>query len=474
VRQHFTRIIGALLVAGALSGGVYQHAQSGGGGGGGSTCATTCFYVRDGASGDGSSWSSACDDFAASCAVSGLTRGATYYVAAGTYASRRFDTPTSGTSRITIKGATVADHGDDAGWSDAYAVGTGGNQAHWTTADVAGQYVQAWDVGGASYFTFDGAVACGTTGGPPCDDPTTYGFTMDQPSPCTSNQFYVEYGYNGGDTAGTMTSDTFAHIATVGCGGDVGRVGFGQFQGNPTVSSLTFSHIYCEEMEACVDYRASLHQYSDLVVEYLYDLNSFSSSSHHGEQINLLDNVDTATVRWSIFTGLSSGALDGGTGTIMANDSSPTTPCANHVYVYGNVFNDQHGGNGVIGSTDACALQDAQVFNNTFANLDAATQWFHTSNGSSTGNVAKDNIVYSSDAGVTGLGTHDFNTYCSDTNVPSETNGSTAACSFVDAAGLDFDLTADTAAWTATGIPAGDGVDMDGVTRTSSRGAFQH
>src|SRR5262245_52847243 len=69
-------------------------------------------YVRSSATGvgNGSDWTNACTDFTGSCAVSNLVRGDTYYVATGTYGSRTFNTPTSGTLTITIKGATAADH----------------------------------------------------------------------------------------------------------------------------------------------------------------------------------------------------------------------------------------------------------------------------------------------------------------------------------------------------------------------------
>src|SRR5262245_4189942 len=72
-------------------------------------------FVRAGASGaaNGSDWTNAYPSLPAT-----LTRGDTYYVAAGTYSGYRFSTPASGTTLITIKKATVADHGTNTGWSD--------------------------------------------------------------------------------------------------------------------------------------------------------------------------------------------------------------------------------------------------------------------------------------------------------------------------------------------------------------------
>src|SRR5690242_6729684 len=79
-------------------------------------------FVRAGATGTGSGadWTNACADFSGSCAVSSLVRGDTYYVAAGTYASHTWNRAASGTSVITIKRATAADHGTDTGWSSTF------------------------------------------------------------------------------------------------------------------------------------------------------------------------------------------------------------------------------------------------------------------------------------------------------------------------------------------------------------------
>ena len=76
------------------------------------------YYVNAGASGNGSGmdWSNAYTDLPAS-----LQRGATYYVAAGNYGSHFFNDAVSGTSFITIKKATVSDHGATNGWLAAYA-----------------------------------------------------------------------------------------------------------------------------------------------------------------------------------------------------------------------------------------------------------------------------------------------------------------------------------------------------------------
>lgn len=73
---------------------------------------------------DGSDWSTAWDRLPNS-----LVRGHTYYVARGNYPGHTFDDEPQGTTPITVRAASAADHGSDHGWSESY-LGT----AHFTTA----------------------------------------------------------------------------------------------------------------------------------------------------------------------------------------------------------------------------------------------------------------------------------------------------------------------------------------------------
>jgi predicted small secreted protein len=80
----------------------------------------TTRYVRAGSGGsaNGLDWTNAYTSLPAS-----LTRGYTYYVADGSYSGYTFDDAASGTTVITIKKATVASHGTSTGWSDGYGDG---------------------------------------------------------------------------------------------------------------------------------------------------------------------------------------------------------------------------------------------------------------------------------------------------------------------------------------------------------------
>src|SRR4030043_1400540 len=82
--------------------------------------AQTVYYVRAGATGanNGSDWNNAFTTLPAT-----LVRGTTYYIADGNYASYTFDDAVSGTTLITVKKATVADHGTETGGVSTYGDG---------------------------------------------------------------------------------------------------------------------------------------------------------------------------------------------------------------------------------------------------------------------------------------------------------------------------------------------------------------
>ena len=113
--------------------------------------AQSVFYVRSGANGsnNGSSWTDAYTALPKT-----LQRGATYYIADGTYGPYIFNDAESGTKLITIKKATIADHGSATGWLNSY----GDGQAYFVGAQ---DRVLNFTTG---YWTFDGNGAIGTYG----------------------------------------------------------------------------------------------------------------------------------------------------------------------------------------------------------------------------------------------------------------------------------------------------------------------
>lgn len=138
--------------------------------------ADTLFYVRAGAegTGTGADWTNAYTTLPAT--LSRGTTGATYYIADGNYEGYNFTNttaPLDGTKVLTIKKATIADHGTGTGWDNAYGDG-----------QAVFQYSSAGSVSGTNainlntfriyktyYITIDGAVGSGS-------DPDDYGFKL--------------------------------------------------------------------------------------------------------------------------------------------------------------------------------------------------------------------------------------------------------------------------------------------------------
>ncbi|HEX6766568.1 MAG TPA: right-handed parallel beta-helix repeat-containing protein [Polyangiaceae bacterium] len=106
--------------SGGTGGGGAAGTGTGGSAGAPTACDGDCHYVRADASGanDGSSWNDAYTEL-----PDALVRGQTYFVAAGDYPDYDFDDAEAGSARIRVLRATTSDHGDGAGWQDAYASG---------------------------------------------------------------------------------------------------------------------------------------------------------------------------------------------------------------------------------------------------------------------------------------------------------------------------------------------------------------
>jgi hypothetical protein len=127
-------------------------------------CLAANHYIRQGATGNGSDW-----DNALAKMPDTQVRGDTYYIADGEYPILITGAPEQGTTPITIKKATIADHGTDTGWEDEYGDGyakfvgePGGGivvaiQNGYTVIDgVTGGGPGSWDTGHGFWFHHNG------------------------------------------------------------------------------------------------------------------------------------------------------------------------------------------------------------------------------------------------------------------------------------------------------------------------------
>lgn len=396
-------------------------------------------YVRSGgSSGTGTSWNDSYQSLPAT-----LVRGNTYYIAGGTYSGRTFDTATSAMSVITIKGATVADHGTDTGWNNIYSVEN--TQAIWTSGLLFT----------SSYWVFDGSVGSMTK------TASAYGFSFG-----TSLSGIVTIG----NTVGPSYTDiTISHVYAKATTSDVEKLFLQNGYQVGAINSVTVSHSLLDGwqngMTAQGQGGAACNNWK---FEYNMALNGFSSASHHGEWINSNSApLSNAIIRYNLFQGSNGGQ----TGTIVANNATNSG-----AMIYGNIFDSLSVGNGVISGTSTGNLNNAVVYNNTFLNCSVATNNPIGGTGQGSGNVAYNNLIYNMSAGIGGGFTSDYNAYFIAIGAPSEVHGQRGSSNpFINSAGGNYKLTSATIAGII--LPPPYNTDMDSKTRGADgvwgRGAFE-
>lgn len=431
--------------------------------------------------GDGSSWTNACTDFTGSCASQ--LRGDTYWVAAGNYGSHTFNTPTSGTSVITIKAPTDANHGaSSTGWTNG---GTG--TCH------QGQAIFTADIHFATgYWTFDGSYRGAW------NDSTSYGFQVNNHAAGNTSfsssallfdkipNFTVQYvDVNGShDTSVGVCDEGLTNASSSGASNIY----------------IAYNHLHDAGNNVLI-----ITGLQSATVEYNWLERNWSKSVCHGEGIAARPNggMNNLTIRYNY--------LENMTGTaFIATPGSGDNTINNNWYIYGNVFFYNSAENNPVrvnngdSDIDFCCennmtMNNVNIFNNTFANeslsgssgVTVGVGWSVTVNGltiqnnlwsvaskcgfagGSGGVVNNLNSSYQACLSVTNVGAKETNTQIGSFNpFLNAVNGT---------AGADnFHLAVDTAPWTPlSDITRPDGhletltKDMDGVTRISSRGAFQ-
>jgi hypothetical protein len=306
-------------------------------------------YVRAGASGanTGTDWT---DAFTS---VPTMQRGDTYYIADGSYGSQDFGIGVSGTTLITVKKATEADHGTATGWNSTFGDGT---------ADFT-----SWNFG-TSYWLVDGQV-----GGGPGSWDTGHGFSI-----FSSTAILI--------TSGTGTSNvTIKHTKANSDRGTTFIAGFKNVGG---FTDYTFS--YCAFMNI---FGPIFHigSSSNSTIEYSYLYNNLSTPAFHSEGISSIGTNSGWTIRYNLWD-----TIDGTA--VIAGVNTGTSDAWN---IYGNIFSrsvtplyyyEEFGA-----GTNHQSLTNSNIFNNTVLNNGPNSQGGFTINVGS-GNQAYNNLFYNNDA----------------------------------------------------------------------------
>lgn len=435
-------------------------------------------YVRDGGTAtgtqgrdtNGGSWSQAYDQL--STAETNCPRGDTIYVADGTYSGVTLNTAVSGTTPITIKKATIADHGTSTGWLDTY----GDGQAQFGRFNVS-----------TGYWVINGQV-------------------RDESNPPYSWMTSSAYGFRIGEptTEGTaIDCQTFGGASWDGL--EVAYVWFDAYtqtisEGTPTLEAHSI-HFYLGGGAGAYDgvwlhhnlatngvNHFIMHDTNGALIEYNALTAGQSTGNNHGESVNLYFSATNTTVRYNYFKE-----------TYMAAGHEATaviTQCCNggtH-FIYGNLFDSYQvgGADGFIGfsvnGANSGDCVNCYVVNNTIVHgRGSGVPYALVSFPDGSGNRVQNNLYFDSgnppgvDLGTGATNSHNGcgGTSCTGTNAQT----SIATSIFVDYAGDNYKLASGTTAGaTLTNQTLGGRLqtfdtDMLGNTRGSDgtwdRGAFE-
>lgn len=329
-------------------------------------------YVRAGATGfnNGSDWTNAYTSLPAT-----LIRGNTYYIADGSYGKYTFNSPTSGTSLITIKKATILDHGTNAGWVDSY----GSSQAQFTGFIIS-----------AGYLTIDGVV-----GGGPSSWKSGHGFKI------AANYSQLLYFTQ------EVSNITLRHAELSFPTSEVSD------------DTLSTDHIYSIykitnfTIEYCYFHDSSRvfilsRGWDNVLVQYCWFARNRSTPTRHAEGWSDNDG-DNYVIRYNIWEDIE------GTGVVV----NLTGDCYNWE-IYGNIVfwtvnsNYTGVGNGIF--TTRTSLANAynwKIYNNTVYNSKGYNAFHTIYNGSN--NVVKNNLWYICEGigsiASTSFSINDYNTF---------------------------------------------------------------
>lgn len=304
-------------------------------------------YVRAGAAGSGSGadWTNAYTDLPAS-----MVRGDTYYVAAGTYKGHTFKDPVNGSTLITVKAATIADHGIATGWLDSYV-----GEARFNTASGG----SIWN------FTSDYYVVDGVYRG--SDWRSGYGFHLDNSGAVVGNSTGI-IAFNANNITIRYTNIEGSH--SHGTPTDRGWTSYGN---NNLLIEYNFAHDFGEA--GCVMRGDTTSSNVTIQYNYFADNYSVGGSGIHSEPISIAEGIHNFTIRYNRFVN------SVGTGAIA--DASSLSPNDNNngpLYIYGNQM-WYNSGLWPSGFSSYCAVggfysfinvgfsSDIYVYNNTIGNI---------------------------------------------------------------------------------------------------------
>ena len=390
-----------------------------------------------------------------------------------------FNTAESGALRITIKGATVADHGTETGWQNSFGVEN--TQAVFSaSAVIPGTGIFHFTTG---YWVFDGSVGTGNT-------MSSYGFKFTRGANCSAVTGPQD-GITALRSAATQTDLTIKYVGLEMCGPSFDAAQRGILVGCAAcyVTATVFANNYITGAQGSM----GLLNVANSTIERNWGENHWTSPNHHSDAFAAANSDKSGGESPTCPAANECGWRNEfrynvvkdcvGTGGMIG--SSPKS--FRQWKIHGNLFVNCLGGNGAIGNIGGnYAVAEAEIYNNTFASSTRIQQCSAAPGcATATGNIVKNNLFWNNNCvdifseGTGGAITHDYNAFfdCAQGTPPVETNGQIGTGDpFVNRPSSDHHLTAATNAGDST-IGAAYNTDPDGKTRGADgawdRGAYE-
>lgn len=281
--------------------------------------AGNCYiYAAASGTGSGASWANAYTGFntgAHPISAGSLSRGVTYWIAAGSYGAQTFSSPDSGTTVITIEAATNSSHGPASDWSNSYqgqALFIGGISISTDYWVFNGQTRGSdWQSGYNLKFWYQTGQCPGNNCGPVM---------------LNGNHVTLEYVEGEGTGQGFPTNTSTADKCSSNNCGNYGDVGI--YTGSSAVTNLYVGYGYWHHTgNTQFQMNGAVSNY--LTWEYNWvSYNHTGQNGMHDEAFSLVAN--NVAIRYNVFQDICS--------TGIITDASAGTPTMSNWYIYGNIF----------------------------------------------------------------------------------------------------------------------------------------
>jgi len=360
-------------------------------------------YILDGGSGDGSAWNNAWDALPAE-----LVRGDTYYIADGEYPSYSFNDAADGTTLITVKKATIADHGTETGWDNAYGDGQAIFEKYWFF------YTSYWLITGNGTHTTPSSTAL------------DHGFKIKKESNC-EQAVWQKISFESND----LNNITIAYTEFENCGSAYKYDCQELIYSLGTCTNIVIQYNYLHDFGAAILTRG----WQNSTIEHNYFKDNWSQQGIcNGESVSSDYEVDNI-YRGNVFDNACNGS-----GCIVPGHGPGGGHVSTGTKIYNNIaFNFAGGGLLACGTAHVC--NDFEVYNNTVA---GATSQGGIADGLGTGGLAYNNLFFDCASVAYNIDTHDYSGFysCSGT-LPTEDHDVVVASPgdpFTDSVGGDYTL----------------------------------